>query len=257
MHADFRIDLPVVFAFLLVLARVTGIVLFVPIPGMQSGPDAARIVLSLALSFVLMPAWPSPAVDAAWQGKLPMWIASEFTFGLLVGVCVAFLLEGFQVAAQMIGLQAGYSFASTVDPNTQADAAVLQIIAQLFAGSLFFAMGLDREIVRVLSGSLQRVPAIASLASAPVSDAVVKLGSQMFIVGLRLALPVIALMILLDISFAIVGKVHVQFHIMSLAFPAKMLAGLGLLATTLALFPKIGQLSAEHTFGMLIRMLGR
>jgi flagellar biosynthesis protein FliR len=76
-----------------------------------------------------------------------------------VGVAIAFLLEGIQMAAQMIGLQAGYSFASTVDPSTQADTTSLQILAQLLAGSLFFAFGFDREIIRILAQSLVSVPA--------------------------------------------------------------------------------------------------
>ena len=69
-------------------------------------------------------------------------------FGLTIGVAVAFLLEGIQLAAQIVGLQAGYSFASTIDPTTQADTTTLQIMAQLLAGLLFFALGLDRQVLR-------------------------------------------------------------------------------------------------------------
>ena len=45
-----------------------------------------------------------------------------------------FAIEAFMVGAQMIGLQAGYSFASTVDPSTQADSTVLVVFAQTAAG---------------------------------------------------------------------------------------------------------------------------
>jgi flagellar biosynthetic protein FliR len=256
MHGEFSISLSRIFGFLLVLSRVSGVILFVPIPGMQSVPDAARILLVFALSVVLMPAWPLATPGDAWLGKLPGWIAAEFTFGLLIGVCVSLLLEGFQMAAQMAGLQAGYSFASTIDPNTQADAGILQIMTQLLASTLFLASGYDRSVIRVLAGSLQQVPSAAALASSPVMEAVVRLGSQIFITGFGLALPVLALLILLDLSFAIVGKVQTQFQLMALLFPAKMLLGLGVLASSLMGFAKLGQVAADHTLQVLMRLLG-
>jgi flagellar biosynthetic protein FliR len=256
MHGEFSISLSRIFGFLLVLARVSGVILFVPVPGMQSVPDAARILLVFALSVVLMPAWPLAIPGDAWLGKLPGWIAAEFTFGLLIGVCVSLLLEGFQMAAQMAGLQAGYSFASTIDPNTQADAGILQIMTQLLASTLFLASGYDRAVIRVLAGSLQQVPSAAALATSSVTEAVVRLGSQIFITGFGLALPVLALLILLDLSFAIVGKVQTQFQLMSLLFPAKMLLGLGVLASSLMGFAKVGQVIANHTLQVLMRLLG-
>lgn len=256
MHAEISFGLPQIFGFLLVLARVSGVILFVPIPGMQSVPEAARIALALVLSVVLMPAWPLAMPGDAWLGRLPGWIAAEFTFGLLIGVCMSFLLEGFQLAAQMAGLQAGYSFASTIDPNTQADAAILQILTQLLASMLFLASGYDRAVVRIMASSLERIPSAGALASLPVMDAVIRLGSQIFIVGFRLAIPVVALLVLIDLSFAIVGKVHSQFQVMSLLFPAKMLLGIGTMAASLMAFSNIGQTAASHTLQVLMRLLG-
>ena len=58
-------------------------------------------------------------------GQLVVWAIPIIGFGLTVGLAVAFLTEGFQMAAQSIGLQAGYAYASTIDPTSQADASVL------------------------------------------------------------------------------------------------------------------------------------
>jgi hypothetical protein len=43
---------------------------------------------------------------------------------------------------------------------------------------------------------------------------------------------------------------------MSLLFPAKMLLGLGVLASSLMGFAKIGQVAANHTLQVLMRLLG-
>ncbi len=41
------LPLSTMFAFLLVLARVGGLVAFLPIPGFRSAPDSIRVVLTL------------------------------------------------------------------------------------------------------------------------------------------------------------------------------------------------------------------
>src|ERR1700687_5986674 len=120
MHVEVRLSLSTLFGFLMVLARVSGVVAFVPIPGLWDTPIASRVILALALTFVLIPVWPSPPVDSSMR-QLSLWAARELTVGLLIGLTVSMLLEGLQLAAQMMGLQAGYSYASTIDPNTQAD----------------------------------------------------------------------------------------------------------------------------------------
>src|SRR5207253_10010985 len=131
--------------------------------------------------------------NAVSIGSLTGWIAAEFSFGLMIGVAVNFLFDGLQLAAQMIGLQAGYSYASTVDPSTQADSSVLQIVTQLLAGFLFFAMGFDREVIRILAYSLEKVPVASYFTSSSVGTTIIQLGSSVFLIGLRLALPVVAL----------------------------------------------------------------
>ena len=60
MHAEFTLNLSTVYGFLLVLARVSGVIVMVPIPGITAGPDASRIVLALALTVALLPAGSAP-----------------------------------------------------------------------------------------------------------------------------------------------------------------------------------------------------
>jgi flagellar biosynthesis protein FliR len=48
MHADAAIHATQLYGFLLVLARMAGVFLFLPLPGFKAGPDAAKIALALA-----------------------------------------------------------------------------------------------------------------------------------------------------------------------------------------------------------------
>jgi len=255
MHTEIALSLAGLYGFLLVLARVSGVIAMVPIPGLSAGPDAGRVVLALALTTALFPVWPSAPAGGFVVTRMLGWIGAEAAFGLTIGVAVAFLLEGIQLAAQAIGLQAGYSFASTVDPNTQADTTTLQLMSQLFAGSMFFAFGFDRQVIHILAKSLASVPSGAYSLSGPAVEAVARLGAMIFSTGLQLALPVIALLVLLDIAFAVLGRLHSQLQLLSLSFSVKMLVGLAFLSTVLALYPGVFEKAGAVTFGLLTRLV--
>ncbi len=260
MHAEFTFQLATLYGFLLVLARVSGIVVFVPIPGFSAGPDASRVVLALALTIALFPVWPIHLAEDGQTllvGRLLGWIGAEGLFGLTVGLAIAFLLEGLQMAAQILGLQAGYSFASTVDPSTQADTTTLQMMAQLLAGMLFFAFGFDRQILHVLARSLESGPGVAFALDGNAIEAIVGLGAGIFSAGLQLAMPVLALLVLLDVAFAVLGRLHAQLQILSLSFAIKMLTALAFLAGVLSLYPGVFERSGAITFGVLNRVLIR
>lgn len=255
MHADLRLNIATLYGFLLVLARVSGVIAFVPIPGISAGPPASRVVLALALTVALSPVWPAPVLEGPSVGTLLGWMGAEAAFGLTVGVAVAFLLEGVQMAAQIIGLQAGYSFASTVDPTTQADTTTLQLMAQLLAGSLFFAFGFDRQVIRILAKSFESNPGGTYSLTGPKVEAVTHFGSGIFLTGLQLAIPVLALLLLLDIAFAVLGRLQTQLQLLSLSFTVKMLVGVAFLSVVLSFFPAVFAKAGAITFTTLARLL--
>ncbi len=227
------------FGFLLVLARVSGTFVFVPLPGIKSGPDSSRVVLSLGVTLSLFALWPQ--VDGLDQDilKLAGYLVTEAALGLTIGLAVSFVVEALQMSAQIMGLQAGYGYASTIDPNTQADSGILLVIAQLASGMLFFAMGLDREVLRAVAASLHTYPPGHPFLTKQVAESFVRLGGSMFSTGLRLAMPAVALLMLVDLALALLGRLNAQLQLLTLAFPVKMLVALALLGWIAVLYPRV------------------
>jgi flagellar biosynthetic protein FliR len=79
----------------------------------------------------------------------------------------------------------------------------------------------------------------------------------MLSVGLRLALPVIALLILIDLALALLGRMQQHLQLLSMAFPAKMACALAILAALAPVVPKMFGAAAEHTLAVLWRAVGR
>ncbi len=255
MPSDANIPLATLCSFLLVLARTSGVIVFVPVPGFSAGPEPVRVILALSFAVALFPLWP---VVATMPGPVLLagWLISEAVFGITVGLVVSFLSEALGVFGQMVGLQAGYSFASTIDPTTQADSSILVILAQSLSGLLFFSLGLHREVLRVFARSLETIPPGSFQIKPIAADALIHLGSTVFSTGARLAFPVVALMVMVDISLALLGRISPQLQLGSMTFPAKMLAGLAVVSAILAVFPAIYRAYAEKLFGALPALIG-
>jgi flagellar biosynthetic protein FliR len=142
-------------------------------------------------------------------------------------------------------MQAGYGYASTIDPNSEADSAVLVVFAQLIAGMLFFALGLDRDVLRLFAQTLDRIPPGGYTPGPGSAQVIVRLGATLFTAGVRLALPVVALLLMVDIALGLLGRLNQQLQLVSLAFAVKMLIALLVLSWTASMVPRVmAELSA-------------
>jgi flagellar biosynthetic protein FliR len=216
----------------------------------------ARAAFSLAFTLALAPRWPS--IEGSGPGILILaaWAVAEAAIGVAIGLAAATVLEVITFAAQMLGMPAGYGYAQTIDPNSEADSGILQVVAQLMAGMLFFAMGMDGQVLRLFSASLEKIPPGAYVFQAASAEAFIRLSGNVLAVGARLAMPVVSLVVMLDMALALVGRLNAQLQLLSLAFPVKMLTALVALTAVLALYPRIlGQFS-QGAFRVAQRALG-
>jgi flagellar biosynthesis protein FliR len=254
MHTELGISLSSLYGFLIVLARVSGVLVFTPIPGAQASPDASRVVLALALTVMLLPVLRSD-ISVPPLSILAIWAATEAVTGLLIGLAVSILLESLQFAAHMIELPAGFSYASIVNPESQADSTLLQVLTQLLCGFLFIGLGFDRYVILILARSFELLPPGALPARTPLIAALIRAGTGIFVTGLRLAMPVLALLLLVDIAIAVLGRIQAQLHLLPLSFSIKLLAGLLMLAGSLGFYVPILAQSGNRTFAALTELL--
>jgi flagellar biosynthetic protein FliR len=128
---------------------------------------------------------------------------------------------------------------------------------QLLSAVLFFAIGLDRRVIAIIAASLRSAPPGAWQLTGPAAETVVRMGSAMFTMGLRLAMPVVGFLLMVDVGCAIAGRLSAQLQLLSIAFPAKLLAGFALLALVLTTVPQLLESCAAPVFESLARMVAR
>ena len=227
------------FGFLFTLARISSVVAFLPLGAFRGAPEPPKVVLAMGLTVLLMPLWKPHGFDQFSIGRLVAGVSGEVAIGLAIGLSVSIVLEVFQMAAQSVSLQAGFAFASTFDPNSGADSTVLLTAANLTASLVFFASGADRMLIRVLSDSLRLCPPESFALQRNWADAVMHFAASIFSLGLRLAMPVIALLLLVDVSLAVFGRIEAHLQLVSLAMPVKLGASMFLMAATVGYQPRI------------------
>jgi len=161
------------------------------------------------------------------------------------------------MGAQIISLQAGYTFATTIDPTSGADSAVLLTIAQLAAGLLFFATGLDRQVLLAVAQSFSsQVPGHLVISPFMVNR-LIQTGASIFSTGFRLVLPLLSLLLMVEISMALLARLNSQLHLMLLSRPIKMLLALALFAWLLLIFPRVFEQSGAQTIQLVRALLAQ
>ena len=256
------IPLPWLINALLLLARTAGLVTFVPLPGLRQFPALPKAVLALTLAVLLLPlARGTPDVGFLNEPSalltLTGLIISEAVFGLAVGTAVALLLEVFGLAAQILGFQAGYSYVNMIDPTTQVDASILNVLFALLGSLLFFTFDLHLHVVRSIAASLESWP-LGHFVTRP-ADALmmVRLGSSMIETAVRTAFPVMAVLLLIDLTLGLLNQVNSRLQLLTLAFPAKIVGAVAILYPVTLVAPRLVHNLAEEAQQVILALVHR
>ena len=92
MPTDVTLSVGSLYAFLLVMARVGGALVFVPLPGITGAPQPVRAALALGFTLALSSRWPTVDAEAVTTTRMAAWIAAEAAIGIAIGVAVSIVI---------------------------------------------------------------------------------------------------------------------------------------------------------------------
>lgn len=253
--SDVIISQALVLHFLLVLFRVGGIFALMPVPGLRSALSPVRVSFVVLIGVLVYPLSPPMNTIALTLESAFSAMLSEVSLGLLIGLAIQILQEGVVLGAQVLSIQAGYSYASTVDPTSEADSSVLQVLLGLAASWLFLTLGLDRVLLQSIVSSFAVYSPGAFAAQWGDIPSLIGLSGAMFSHGFRIAAPIVGVLLLVDIAMAMLSRLQPQLQLLSLSFPLKMLLALFGLALSIHMMPHRVIDASEETFRFIQGML--
>lgn len=233
-------------AFGLELARITGLVMTSPIPW-EAAPRQAKVGVVVLLGLV---AHGTPMAEGFDPGNL-LALASAVVLELGTGVAMGFVVRLTVGIAEVTGTTVapliGFGAAQMFDPMTGQSDSVLTRLFRSLVLLLGLAAGAHRYVIGGLLLSFRRVPVGSVLRPDLAAPYLLRLTEDLLEVGVRLALPVIAVLLMLQVALAFVSRAAPAMQVFSIGFVVLFLAGGVVLSLAL---PDIGQelLTAwEHT----------
>ncbi|MCK4546024.1 MAG: flagellar biosynthetic protein FliR [Candidatus Eisenbacteria sp.] len=226
-------DLPL---FLLTGVRVAGLLFLAPVFGQKSLPPVHRIWMVLLLSLLLLPAIGSQELAGiSGIGFVPV-VASELAVGLLLGFSVLLFLESAKFAGRLAGVHIGFGLASIVDPVTKEQGTLLDQLQGMMVLVLFVTMGGHRMLLQALGDSYSMVPIGQAQIPASLAEGIVRVFCRTIVLGIQIAMPVLASVFLTEIAIGIVAKGVPQLNIFTIGLPLRIVVGSLAFTVTLPVF---------------------
>ncbi|MCB9542186.1 MAG: flagellar biosynthetic protein FliR [Myxococcales bacterium] len=225
---------PYAIALALVLTRITALIATTPLFASPLIPPLAKAgLIAVLTAFVLIstdPPAPAIGLDVI---SLTGAIIREAIVGAIMGLSVTVAFGALHFCGQLIGIQMGFAIANVVDPVNFEQVGVVAQLLNLLGLLLFLAFDGHLLILRALFDSYQHVPIGTARADIPaVVDTLIAQGALLFSLGLRLALPVVAVVLLVNVGLAAIARTVPQVNIFVIGF--LLTIGIGLVVLGLA-----------------------
>jgi flagellar biosynthetic protein FliR len=218
-------------AFVLVSARLSGLMITGPLWSMTNLPGRARAAITVLLSIVLLPSVPATKLPDELLA-LPLPFALEMVVGIVIGLTAAILVQGVAMAGEIISLQMGLSLAPQLAPIPDLQVSVVGLILSNLVVLLYVGIGGHLMLLRGLADSLQTLPPGLPMDLTGGRDAALAVGA-VFRCALSAAAPVMVTLLLAEISVALLSRAVPQINAMMISFPIAI--GVGLIMTGAAL----------------------
>lgn len=210
----------------LMVARTGALLLSAPIFGARVVPPANKIALAIALSVLLLPNVVQRAVVPPTFSHLLLAIGKEIAIGLLAGFVVTMLYGALQMAASFASVQIGFGFSSTVDTTFTEQTPVLDHLFTGLATLIFLSANFHHQFLAGIQGLFDAVPPNTLALSQVSPDGLVALSTQMFIVAVRIVLPLLAALLLTEIALGIMSRTAPQMNVFFVGMPVKIAIGI-------------------------------
>ncbi|MDA0572671.1 flagellar biosynthetic protein FliR [Burkholderia gladioli] len=212
-------------AFLWPFVRILALVATAPLIGHASVPARVKIGVSALVSIAVAPAL-GPLPQATVFSAEGIWIlVNQFLIGAALGFTMQIVFAVVEAAGDYIGLQMGLGFASFFDPHS-GNTPMLGRVLNAFAMLAFIAFDGHLQLIAALVQSFDIVPISSNLLRAAGWRMVAGAGINVFSMGLLLALPVVAALLISNLALGILNRAAPQIGIFQVGFPVLMLVGL-------------------------------
>lgn len=247
---------PWVLGFGLILTRTAALIVATPLFSSPMVPTMTKAGLVGTLALVVTVST-GPDIPPVQLNLLSIAgaVVHEAIVGAVMGLAVAVAFGALHFTGQMVGIQMGFAIANVVDPSTYQQVGVVAQLLNLMGLSLFLVFDGHLMILRAFFQSFE----IASIGALEPQGGViiaelVRQGGLLFSVGLKIALPVVCVVLLVNVGLATIARTVPQVNIFVIGFMITISLGLVLLGMAMPSTAKVFESLIEEAVRTAIKM---
>lgn len=186
--------MPLLLTGLLVFARVTALLLTLPVLSATGVPRWVSVFGGLGLALVIAPVVPAVDPSMGLLSLLTLGLAGELATGLIAGTTVRAVFASIAMGAEVASNQTGAAMATVFDPLQESQEPLLASLASWVAGLAFLAADLHLRCLEGLAWGFQALPPGAAGLPVAAAALLVEVVSTAVVLGVQVAGPVLAAM---------------------------------------------------------------
>lgn len=224
---DILMALPV---FAAILFRIGGLILTAPVLGSNLIPMRIRAAFAMVIAAMIFPIVRQHAPGDMTLATLLVSGVAEFMIGASIGLALMIVMICSQVAGAMVGQQAGLAMSQVANPLDNVETTAIAQVYTVVLTLVFLIVGGHRAAMSALLDTYKAIP----LLSFQMDDSIVLLFAELltaaFIMGVRIAGPVVIALFLTETAVGFVSRTVPQLNIMTIGFGIRLLVTLGVAA---------------------------
>lgn len=238
--------------FLYPFFRILALASTAPVLSHASVPRRVRIGLAFLVALIVAPGLPPAPFVSPYSAAGLLLIAQQLLIGAAIGFAIELVFAAAVLAGEMMGLQMGLSFASFIDPQNNAQTPLVGSFLSVALMLLFLALDGHLQVIAILADTFRVFPLDRAAGGIDVR-ALALAGKEIFAIGLAVALPVVAALLLANLMLGVLTRTAPQLNLFAVGFPITLTAGLGMLLFSLPFILPPMEAALSRAFGLVLR----
>ena len=206
------------------LLRISGFFMVVPIFGNRLVPNRVKVPMIVSIAWLVAMVLPEAPAPLEFDAAHILLVMQQLLIGAALGFSAVLFFQLFVLTGQFIGMQMGLGFAAMVDPGNGVSVTVWSQLFLMLVTLSFLALDGHLVLLDTLIRGFTAFP--VQPPDGTLFYELVRFGAWMFQAGLRLALPAVVALLIVNVAFGVMNRAAPQLNVFSLGFPFGLLFGL-------------------------------
>ena len=215
--------------FMAIVTRLSGMFATAPMFSTFPIPQQVKIWLSAVISFLVFPMIQAKInfIAPTSVPELTIILFREFLIGFAIGYCANVMFIAMELGANMFSIQMGLSADMALNPMSGGTSPMITQMYTWMMTMVFIALNAHHWLFAAFYNSFQSMPIGYGFGFSPeVVHQIIFIVSQIFVISLKIALPIFGVLLITDVLLGFTSKVMPQMNIFMVSIPLKIYLGL-------------------------------